>query len=547
MSNAGNTSRINTRSQVQRERSQTSQEDSHNLSHDTITGFPASQTMTDTMNNSRPSLFTGSQSFCNTSLSAPVSREQETLDSFYPRPSFSWSLGDSHFQARESLRESSARNVESCMKDMQQRMEHLEGSFFSVTNQLKSAIETLRPSNNNTQQENERSRGDNNGAEALSERNTHSNRNNTYRLQSDSSSESDDSDSTLSVISLRDNTRNRHTSKHPRLPPFTGKETWKVWFNRFEEVAKRQKWSDEERLDEMLPRLQGVAGEFVFGQLTHTIRTDYKALCKELKNRFRVVETSKTFGVQFSRRNQKSGESVEEYAAELKKLYDKAYAKRDKETRREDLLRRFLDGLIEEKARFHVEFVKEPDNIDEAVFHVVSFLETKQSSNKMYDNKQTLRKVKFSDTDSDSEESRDSAESRVAKSAPGKNKNRIIKNSNANHNDSQKSNEQQKFDLQNLRDMIREEMQQFQQTSANSAQHKFQPSRNQNNARQGGNTYFRYNNPRSYRNYQNGCFYCGELDHFRRSCPKLKTNTTNTTNLTSSNVSSQSDTPRNLN
>lgn len=95
--------------------------------------------------------------------------------------------------------------------------------------------------------------------------------------------------------------------------------------------------------------------------------------------------------------------------------------------------------------------------------------------------------------------------------------------------------------------MIREEMQQFQQTSANSAQHKFQPSRNQNNARQGGNTYFRYNNPRSYRNYQNGCFYCGELDHFRRSCPKLKTNTTNTTNSTSSNVPSQSDTPRNIN
>ena len=36
--------------------SYSSQEDSHNLSHDTITGFPASQTMTDTMNNSRPSL-----------------------------------------------------------------------------------------------------------------------------------------------------------------------------------------------------------------------------------------------------------------------------------------------------------------------------------------------------------------------------------------------------------------------------------------------------------------------------------------------------------
>ncbi|MEW8546514.1 MAG: zinc finger CCHC domain-containing protein [Candidatus Thiodiazotropha sp.] len=546
MSNTGNTSRINTRSQVQRERSQTNQEDAHNLNQSIITGFPAPQTMTEAMSSSRPSLFTGSQSFCNTSLNASMSREQENSQNLYPRPSFSWSLGDSHFQERESLRDSGGRNVESCMKDMQQRMEHLEGTFQLVTNQLKSAIETLRPSNSNSQQENERSRGDNsdNNGEVLLERNTHPNR---RRLPSDTSSESEDSDSTLSVISSRDNIRNRHTSKHPRLPPFTGKETWKVWFNRFEEVAKRQKWSDEERLDEMLPRLQGVAGEFVFGQLTHSIRTDYKALCKELKNRFRVVETSKTFGVQFSRRNQKSGESVEEYADELKKLYDKAYAKRDKETRREDLLQRFLDGLMDEKARFHVEFVKEPDNIDEAVFHVVNFLETKQTSNKLYNNNQALRKVHFSDSDSDSNESHDSAESRVAKSAPGKNKNKIIQHSKTNHNDSQKSNDQQTLDLAKLRDMIREEMQQFQQKSAEPVQQQFQQNRSHSNARQSGNTYFRYNRPRSNRNYQNGCFHCGELDHFRRSCPKLRTDTTDKTNSTSSNVLGQNGTRENLN
>ena len=130
-----------------------------------------------------------------------------------------------------------------------------------------------------------------------------------------------------------------------------------MWYNRFEEVADTQKWSDDERLDQMLLKLQGVAGEFVFAQLSHTVRSNYKTLCKELKNRFRINETSKTFGVQFSRRNQKIGETVEEYAAELKKLYDKAHAWKDKETRCEDLLRRFLDGLTEEKARFHVKFV----------------------------------------------------------------------------------------------------------------------------------------------------------------------------------------------
>ncbi len=38
----------------------------------------------------------------------------------------------------------------------------------------------------------------------------------------------------------------------------------------------------------------------------------------ELNNRFRVIETAKTFGAQFSHRSQKSNESVEEFSAELK-------------------------------------------------------------------------------------------------------------------------------------------------------------------------------------------------------------------------------------
>jgi hypothetical protein len=46
-------------------------------------------------------------------------------------------------------------------------------------------------------------------------------------------------------------------------------------------------------------------------------------------------------------------------------LYDKAYANRDKQIREEYLLRRFLDGLNDERIRFHVEYIKEPNNIDQ--------------------------------------------------------------------------------------------------------------------------------------------------------------------------------------
>lgn len=189
-----------------------------------------------------------------------------------------------------------------------------------------------------------------------------------------------------------------------KLPSVTGKEAWKVWYNRFAEVADRHGWTEKKRLDELLPKLQGAAGEFVFGHLTKQVRSNYQSLIQELKNRYRVVETAKTFGVQFSRRSQKPGESVEEYAADLKRLYDK-----DKQTRQEDLLRRFLDGLLDKKASFQVEYVKDPEDIDEAVFDVVSFAAAKQhQDSREYElkrPKKATRMVHSYESDSESQKS----------------------------------------------------------------------------------------------------------------------------------------------
>ena len=58
-------------------------------------------------------------------------------------------------------------------------------------------------------------------------------------------------------------------------------------------------------------------------------------------------------------------------------MYDKAHSNRDENTRQEDLLWRFFDGLYNQKARFQVEYVKEPRDIDEAVYQVVDFQETR--------------------------------------------------------------------------------------------------------------------------------------------------------------------------
>ncbi|CAG2194039.1 unnamed protein product [Mytilus edulis] len=120
-----------------------------------------------------------------------------------------------------------------------------------------------------------------------------------------------------------------------KLPIFSGIESWKVWFSRFTEVADRRGWNKDDRLDELLQRLHGQAGDFAYGQLSRRVRQDYDLLIDELNSRYRVIETSKTFGVKFSHKNQHPHESVEEYAAELKRLYDQAYPARDRQTGRE--------------------------------------------------------------------------------------------------------------------------------------------------------------------------------------------------------------------
>ena len=148
--------------------------------------------------------------------------------------------------------------------------------------------------------------------------------------------------------------------------------------SRFETVAERRGWSDDKKLDNLIPKLQGKAGEFVFTQLPRGTLSCYSELIKELNSRFRVVETKRTFAAQFSQRTQRQGETAEEFAAELKRLYAKAYNFRGETTKQEDLVRRFLDGLRNSDARFEVEYNKEPVNIDEAVFHVVNFVQTRR-------------------------------------------------------------------------------------------------------------------------------------------------------------------------
>lgn len=179
-----------------------------------------------------------------------------------------------------------------------------------------------------------------------------------------------------------------------------------IWHMRFEAVAELSGWNNEERLRQILPRIQGLAADFAYGQLKATTLKNYKQLVKELKIRFGEIESCKSYRTKFNYRKQLKYESPEEFAAELKRLYDKAHPTRDAETRQEDLVSHFLTGLIDNQARIYVELNKDPQTIDEAVLHAIHYNEVieyktsnRNDAHSPNSGHYRIRKVQLSDKD----------------------------------------------------------------------------------------------------------------------------------------------------
>ena len=284
-------------------------------------------------------------------------------------------------QHRAEFSESvSGEGVPSPVKGLQQMMTKVSQALKDVARELRVLKDTLKPGADRDQPLNN-NMNNNIYHDQPQQDDVHGNwdQHNHYRATCD---QNVDEESPYGIND--DGRRNRRSTVQRfgtvKLPSFDGKEDWSTWITRFEVMASRYEWSEEEKLYQLLPKLEGPAAQFVFSQLAPNVLNNYRELLHEMNCRIRLIETPHSFAAKFSRRTQRPNETVEDFAADLKKLYEKAHGYWDRRTCDEDLVRRFLDGLHDDDNRFEVEYHKDPRNIDEAVYHAVCMIQCRSAS-----------------------------------------------------------------------------------------------------------------------------------------------------------------------
>ena len=187
------------------------------------------------------------------------------------------------------------------------------------------------------------------------------------------------------------------------IPTFQGDsgEEWETWISRLEAVSDCHVWNENQNAGVILSALHDTAAKFVYKAINKHDRKYYAVLVSELGSRFGSMETKRTFRVRWANISQQPGQTEQELAAEIRRIHAKAYPDWDAETRRVDLIDKFLDSLRDESQRSAIEFNKCPHMIEEAVKYAIQYRETTQTrcaSQAVYDSSDDEDDIKLCTT-----------------------------------------------------------------------------------------------------------------------------------------------------
>ena len=157
-----------------------------------------------------------------------------------------------------------------------------------------------------------------------------------------------------------------HQEPKVTLPLFKGKSEWRTFWLQFDRMARRFAWTSDETLDRLVSCLRDEALHY-YAEQSAFVRADLHLVVSSFGRRFDDRKLPETYRASLHTLRRQSKESLEEYAARVRKVVNKAYPGIGGTALLEDMtIEHLVSGLTDQNLMYDV-LTKKPHTVEEAM------------------------------------------------------------------------------------------------------------------------------------------------------------------------------------
>ncbi|KAK3086893.1 hypothetical protein FSP39_025070 [Pinctada imbricata] len=163
-----------------------------------------------------------------------------------------------------------------------------------------------------------------------------------------------------------------HGPSPPKMAIFDGKDDWRPFFTQFSHIARRYKWTDEQKLYKLIECLRDKALKYFSSRLASD-QTNFKQISAELDERFGKKDLPHIIRRQLQDIKQGPDETIEEFADKIQEMTTDGYPDTPDDCRQTVSIDAFLLGCLNKQAALTA-MDKNPPSLDTAVQNMKSAL-----------------------------------------------------------------------------------------------------------------------------------------------------------------------------
>ena len=305
----------------------------------------------------------------------------------------------------------------------------------------------------------------------------------------------------------REQDRRANSQPMPRSISFDGKGDWQAFSIKFNMFAQGQRWTEAEMKSNLCWCLEGTASEFFSSLIRREPDLSFYNLMDRLEKRFDMKDLPETTQMYFAYASQSQRESVIEWADRVVQLAMKAFPDLTDRQIYKQAIVRFCQGCLDKEAG-HYALTARPNDMEDALNKVRWFQHTNRV---MYGkSRKEIKEVRYSFDSSEEEDLVLKVSKSSIKKQQENQRNSTQEKQNPGKNVTFQDPERTQHRLEKLETDTRDLKEQM-STLLNAVKDI-----------QSSLAAKKYTRRSRSPTVGNGCYHCGEKDHFKKDCPKLK-------------------------